>query len=641
MYWLQPAAVFCAAAALLGVTEAMTCSASAAQDACGTCGASQPGVAMIQRTRALVNRAALKPDTVRSLAQVVNGEITVISYNLFWWNVAANNRWAGIYQRISENLPFDLIGFQECENIEKIVNNAGLENFDFFQGPYLPNPAPMAWNRATFDRIGEPGTKWVARDQWGDRWMNWVRLRHRATGTPVLFVNTHGPLGPCGADLGENWVDGILENREEGDVVFMTGDYNCRSGTQAMNELQVVLSEQYDGGIDHIFTSGRAALWGMAANGQPSDHPLIIGKFSLLPEEPTTTPTTTTETTTTVTDTTTTKTETTTSTSETPTTTRTDTTTSTTEAPTTTSSSSTLPDQNYYRKIKGVGAWGGWCTCPDGQRYQVGDNLDVCGSIACEGGVAGLCERVMRDDRLGMAVTCAAAPKEPPKENYYRKASGYGSWGGVCTCPDGQQYDVGDRNDGCAAGSESLGCVGGVAGECERIKKSKRAGMIVTCAPPGNLTAQNKYRRMPGVGSWGGSCTCPDGTTYNVGDKNDACKQGPLSLACEGGVPGECIKERDVGRSGMAVTCAAPPIDCEAFEAWPDVDGQVTCGNCKALVFAAPYSGRCDRYCASFGHVCVDAAEEIAETCVEERKVPCDVEINGTSDMLCTCKRPR
>jgi len=40
----------------------------------------------------------------------------------------------------------------------------------------------------------------------------------------------------------------------------------------------------------------------------------------------------------------------------------------------------------------------------------------------------------------------------------------------------------------------------------------------------------------PNVGSWGGSCTCPDGTIYQVGDNMDACR----SLACVGGVSGKC-----------------------------------------------------------------------------------------------------
>merc|ERR1711933_11485 len=41
----------------------------------------------------------------------------------------------------------------------------------------------------------------------------------------------------------------------------------------------------------------------------------------------------------------------------------------------------------------GVGHWGGSCTCPDGSVYQVGDNVDHCGSLACVGGKSGTCNK--------------------------------------------------------------------------------------------------------------------------------------------------------------------------------------------------------------------------------------------------------
>jgi len=105
-------------------------------------------------------------------------------------------------------------------------------------------------------------------------------------------------------------------------------------------------------------------------------------------------------------------------------------------------------------------------------------------------------------------------------------------------------------------------------------------------------------------------------------------------------------------RSGKKVTCAAgsgpspapsPPapgaVDaaCAAFTAWPNVDGSVTCDGCTALVLTAPYGGRCDTYCESFGHVCKAAAEEVNEDCQTLYSARCDEQITGTSDMLCTC----
>lgn len=81
----------------------------------------------------------------------------------------------------------------------------------------------------------------------------------------------------------------------------------------------------------------------------------------------------------------------------------------------------------------------------------------------------------------------------------------------------------------------------------------------------------------------------------------------------------------------------AHQIACADFARWPSLDNGVTCSGCTALVLTAEYGGRCDRYCESFGHRCVEAAEEVDETCAVKYSSPCSVAISGTSDMLCTC----
>eukprot|EP00438_Fugacium_kawagutii_P004565 Skav202823 [mRNA] locus=scaffold3852:121758:131501:- [translate_table: standard] len=53
---------------------------------------------------------------------------------------------------------------------------------------------------------------------------------------------------------------------------------------------------------------------------------------------------------------------------------------------------------------------------------------------------------------------------------------------------------------------------------------------------------------------------------------------------------------------------------CDPFSQWPDLD-EVTCGGCQALVKTDNFQ-RCDRYCESFGHTCIAAAEEEAEDCI-------------------------
>ena len=56
---------------------------------------------------------------------------------------------------------------------------------------------------------------------------------------------------------------------------------------------------------------------------------------------------------------------------------------------------------------------------------------------------------------------------------------------------------------------------------------------------------------VPGVGHWGGTCACPDGKSYQVGDNKDFC----MSLACTTGQMVNC--HRRYGQwSKRRVTCA-------------------------------------------------------------------------------------
>merc|ERR1712113_616138 len=129
----------------------------------------------------------------------------------------------------------------------------------------------------------------VASDQYGGRYMTWVRLQHRATGAKILFANTHGPLGNCGSTLGNNWKAGVNGNRQSGGIVMMTGDFNCDSGTQAMKILKDSLyndGNDVDVGIDQILVKHTKKLSGGKHDGWPSDHPLVKGSFQVSGDGP-------------------------------------------------------------------------------------------------------------------------------------------------------------------------------------------------------------------------------------------------------------------------------------------------------------------------------------------------------------------
>ena len=65
-----------------------------------------------------------------------------------------------------------------------------------------------------------------------------------------------------------------------------------------------------------------------------------------------------------------------------------------------------------------------------------------------------------------------------PEKWFGHASNGSGTYGGVCTCPDGREYEVGDLEDGC----QNLACWGGKAGECHD-KAGPWSGGWVHCHP--------------------------------------------------------------------------------------------------------------------------------------------------------------
>merc|ERR1719499_294629 len=97
----------------------------------------------------------------------------------------------------------------------------------------------------------------------------------------------------------------------------------------------------------------------------------------------------------------------------------------------------------------------------------------------------------------------------------------------------------------------------------------------------GNIVEDNARR----VGTWGGSCTCPDGSVYQVGDNHDACG----SLACIGGVSGACNRRSGIW-SRRKVTCAgASPVEVDLDD--PAIDMPVKEGEWHSANFVAEQTG--------------------------------------------------
>ncbi|CAJ1380436.1 unnamed protein product [Effrenium voratum] len=224
-----------------------------------------------------------------------NGQpLVVVTYNLYWWCVsdeygncpqnADGKGFQGIYNRLQQNGPFDLIGFQECDDVGKIISGSGLATSFEYYTPAKGNDAAMAWQHEKFRAIEGPGVHWVARDKYGDRNVNWVRLQVVGSNTVIFFANTHGPLDQCGGKPGKtvaaNYLSAVNQHKKPGDVVVFTGDFNCGSNQDTMKALSQALevdaTDKSYGGADHIFsTEGVAVLWHGYSPGSPSDHQLL------------------------------------------------------------------------------------------------------------------------------------------------------------------------------------------------------------------------------------------------------------------------------------------------------------------------------------------------------------------------------
>eukprot|EP00927_Polykrikos_kofoidii_P075418 TRINITY_DN71601_c0_g1_i1.p1 TRINITY_DN71601_c0_g1~~TRINITY_DN71601_c0_g1_i1.p1 ORF type:complete len:595 (-),score=91.53 TRINITY_DN71601_c0_g1_i1:63-1688(-) len=207
-------------------------------------------------------------------------EVKVLSYNLYWWHLFGKKK--GIHNGIKHSAgklivaamkpPFDVIGFQECEDFEKVMGPVGLSGE--YQS-YLSNHSTcIAYRKAAWTLLGH-GDGDVAEDQpteyYGTRGTQWIRLAHRHSDATLLFLNHHGPLavnsgGQCGgATTAHKLMKLIADEGRVGDIVILVGDFNANAASLTIQELWKHLVLLYNGdsfgGVDNIFSNlGKSSL---------------------------------------------------------------------------------------------------------------------------------------------------------------------------------------------------------------------------------------------------------------------------------------------------------------------------------------------------------------------------------------------
>mmetsp|Transcript_8199 Transcript_8199/g.24123 ORF Transcript_8199/g.24123 Transcript_8199/m.24123 type:complete len:390 (-) Transcript_8199:66-1235(-) len=217
---------------------------------------------------------------VKPCSAAPNGQVNVkaLSYNLFWWNLfdkrQGNDGSAGkLIADSSQDAPFDVMGFQECNDVKRVLDDAkaaGMQGEYRTLGPVDPitGAVAIAWLDSTWKALLF-GIEAVAEDEakewWGARHVAWVRLSHRKTGETVLFMNHHGPLpisnpgGLCGAQATAYHLLRVIGYHvKPGESVILLGDFNANSTSATVTRLSRFLDHPYHGqaygGVDNFFS---------------------------------------------------------------------------------------------------------------------------------------------------------------------------------------------------------------------------------------------------------------------------------------------------------------------------------------------------------------------------------------------------
>ena len=166
-------------------------------------------------------------------------KFTVVTANCYWWKLfdkdhGQNGR---LGKKLAANKPIGLIGFQETEDVHRVLRDGGLTSHH--QGQQFGNALAIAWDNNLFHAHHENGKEQIGEDKpglWGKRYMAWRRFQHRATGQEIWFGVLHGPLP---FETGGAWgnhatakkiIDVKNATSKPGDLTIITGYFNSNYG---------------------------------------------------------------------------------------------------------------------------------------------------------------------------------------------------------------------------------------------------------------------------------------------------------------------------------------------------------------------------------------------------------------------------
>jgi len=196
--------------------------------------------------------------------------VSVLSFNL-QWHALHNGKYIdpNIAATTKANGPFDIIGLQECEDVDKYVaafEPLGGGKWGTMQLRDGPHDIAVAWNTVKYKNISS-GFAETGKDGWWVRQMQWLRLEVIGTKDVIFFANVHGAVGKCSGPGGDEVIGkyrkAIKANMKAGDHLFFTGDFNCGQKDDVIVDLGTDYIDAAHASYfypillhpDHIFTS--------------------------------------------------------------------------------------------------------------------------------------------------------------------------------------------------------------------------------------------------------------------------------------------------------------------------------------------------------------------------------------------------
>eukprot|EP00929_Paragymnodinium_shiwhaense_P100360 TRINITY_DN6261_c0_g3_i1.p1 TRINITY_DN6261_c0_g3~~TRINITY_DN6261_c0_g3_i1.p1 ORF type:complete len:398 (-),score=104.13 TRINITY_DN6261_c0_g3_i1:302-1495(-) len=213
--------------------------------------------------------AAAVPDADFSLMTCPSKGMRVkaLTYNLFWWNLfgqrGGNGGSAGrLVQSAAGSEPFDIVGFQECDDPNWIMGDSGMTGDEYDHIRWGSNT--LAFKKTRFEKLSHGDGEFVAQD-FGRftyrRGAHWVRLNEKDTNNKLFVMNHHGPLpvntgGVCGGEAtAYNLLKMVEKYSEVGDAILFMGDFNADGGSQTVKTLEEYMHHPMNDWVDNFFSN--------------------------------------------------------------------------------------------------------------------------------------------------------------------------------------------------------------------------------------------------------------------------------------------------------------------------------------------------------------------------------------------------